>query len=84
MVEWALSELLKKPEVFTRATDELDRIVSRGRCVTEKDMPSLPYVDSIVKEAMRLNPVAPMLVHILSHEDTSIGGYDIPPAPGCS
>jgi cytochrome P450 len=77
-VEWALSELLKKPEVFARATEELDRVIGRGRWVTEKDMPSLPYIDAIVKETMRLHPVAPMLVPRLSREDTSIGGYDIP------
>jgi cytochrome P450 len=77
-VEWALSELLKKPEVFAKATEELDRVVGRGRWVTEKDIPSLPYMDAIVKETMRLHPVAPMLVPRLSREDTSIGGYDIP------
>jgi cytochrome P450 len=77
-VEWALSELLKKPEVFARATEELDRVVGRGCWVTEKDIPSLPYMDAIVKETMRLHPVAPMLVPRLSREDTSIGGYDIP------
>jgi cytochrome P450 len=77
-VEWALSELLKKPEVFAKATEELDRVVGRSRWVTEKDIPSLPYVDAIVKETMRLHPVAPMLVPRLSREDTSIGGYDIP------
>jgi cytochrome P450 len=77
-VEWALSELLKKPEVFAKATEELDRVIGRGRWVTEKDMPSLPYIDAIVKETMRLHPVAPMLVPRLSREDTSIGGYDIP------
>lgn len=77
-VEWALSELLKKPEVFAKATEELDRVVGRGRWVTEKDMASLPYVEAIVKETMRLHPVAPLLVPRLSREDTSIGGHDIP------
>ncbi len=77
-VEWALSELLKKPEVFAKATEELDRVVGRGRWVTEKDVPRLTYVDAIVKETMRLHPVAPMLVPRLSREDTSVDGYDIP------
>uniref|UniRef100_A0A0E0M1R4 Flavonoid 3'-monooxygenase n=1 Tax=Oryza punctata TaxID=4537 RepID=A0A0E0M1R4_ORYPU len=77
-VEWALSELLKKPEVFAKATEELDRVVGRDRWVTEKDIPSLPYLDAIVKETMRLHPVAPMLVPRLSREDTSVDGYDIP------
>jgi typhasterol/6-deoxotyphasterol 2alpha-hydroxylase len=77
-VEWAISELLKKPQVFAKATEELDSVVGRGRWVTEKDMPSLPYLEAIVKETMRLHPVAPMLLPRLSREDTSIGGYDIP------
>ena len=77
-VEWSISELLKKPEVIVKATEELDRVIGRGRWVTEKDMPSLPYVDAIVKETMRLHPVAPMLVPRLSREDTTVAGYDIP------
>jgi typhasterol/6-deoxotyphasterol 2alpha-hydroxylase len=77
-VEWAISELLKKPEVIAKATEELDRVIGRGRWVTEKDIPHLPYVDAVVKETMRLHPVAPMLVPRLSREDSSVGGYDIP------
>jgi cytochrome P450 len=77
-VEWAMSEILKKPEVFSNATEELDRVVGQGRWVTEEDIPSLPYVEAIVKETMRLHPVAPMLAPRLSREDASIGGYDIP------
>lgn len=77
-VEWAISELLKKPEVFAKATEELDNVVGRGRWVTEKDIPHLPYVEAIVKETMRMHPVAPMLVPRLSREDASVGGYDIP------
>ena len=77
-MEWAISELLKKPEVIAKATEELDRVIGRGRWVTEKDMPSLPYVDAIVKETMRLHPVAPLLVPRLAREDTTVAGYDIP------
>ncbi|GJN33876.1 hypothetical protein PR202_gb22504 [Eleusine coracana subsp. coracana] len=77
-VEWAISELLKKPEVIAKATEELDRVIGRNRWVTEKDMPHLPYVDAIVKETMRLHPVAPMLVPRLSRDDSTVAGYDIP------
>ncbi|KAM3206853.1 hypothetical protein ACQJBY_062178 [Aegilops geniculata] len=76
-VEWAISELLKKPTLFAKATEELDRVVGRERWVTEEDMWSLPYVEAIMKETMRLHVVAPMLVPRLSREDTSIDGYDI-------
>lgn len=77
-VEWAISELLKKPEIFNKATEELDRVIGNERWVEEKDMVNLPYVDAIVKETMRLHPVAPMLVPRFCREDCQVAGYDIP------
>ena len=71
-VEWAISELLKKPEIFKKATEELDRVIGQNRWVKENDIPSLPYVEAIVKETMRLHPVAPMLVPRLSREDCKV------------
>ncbi|KAF8779771.1 hypothetical protein HU200_002273 [Digitaria exilis] len=78
IVEWAISELLKNPEVFAKATEELDGVIGRGRWVTEKDMSHLPYMDAIVKETMRMHMVVPLLSPRLSREDTSVAGYDIP------
>ena len=77
-VEWAISELLKHPEVLEKATEELDRVVGRERWVEEKEVHRLPYVEAIVKETMRMHPVAPMLVPRLSREHTTFDGYDIP------
>ncbi|KAI9102911.1 hypothetical protein K1719_023350 [Acacia pycnantha] len=77
-VEWAISELLRKPEIFKKATEELDRVIGRDRWVEEKDVSNLPYVNAILKETMRLHPVAPMLVPRLAREDVKIAGYDIP------
>uniref|UniRef100_A0A1D1YD83 Flavonoid 3'-monooxygenase n=1 Tax=Anthurium amnicola TaxID=1678845 RepID=A0A1D1YD83_9ARAE len=77
-VEWAMSELLRKPHIMEKAAEELDRVVGRDRWVEEKDMPQLPYVEAIAKETMRLHPVAPMLVPRYSREDCTIAGYDIP------
>uniref|UniRef100_A0A5B6Z7V8 Uncharacterized protein n=2 Tax=Davidia involucrata TaxID=16924 RepID=A0A5B6Z7V8_DAVIN len=76
-VEWAISEILKKPEIFKKATEELDRVIGKDRWVEEKDMPNLPYTEAIVKETMRLHPVAPMLVPRLAREDCKVAGYDI-------
>ncbi|XP_019198645.1 PREDICTED: cytochrome P450 71A1-like [Ipomoea nil] len=78
IVEWAISELLKKPEIFKKATDELDHVIGQKRWVEEKDMPNLLYIQAIVKETMRLHPVAPMLVAHLCREDCKVAGYDIP------
>ncbi|CAD6203694.1 unnamed protein product [Miscanthus lutarioriparius] len=76
--EWALSELLRNPEAMAKATGELDRVVGGGRLVTEEDIPRLPYLDAVVKETLRVHPVAPLLAPRLSREDTSVGAYDIP------
>ncbi|XP_074268228.1 trimethyltridecatetraene synthase-like [Silene latifolia] len=77
-VEWAMSELLRKPEIIAKAIEELDRVIGKERWVQEKDIQNLPYIRAIVKETMRLHPVAPMLVPRMSREDVQIQGYDIP------
>ncbi|MQL78053.1 hypothetical protein Taro_010462 [Colocasia esculenta] len=77
-VEWAISELLRRPHILEKAAEELDRMVGRERWVEEKDVQNLPYVEAIAKETMRLHPVAPMLVPRYSRQDCNIAGYDIP------
>ncbi|KAJ6826964.1 flavonoid 3-monooxygenase [Iris pallida] len=77
-VEWAISELLRSPDVIAKATEELDRVIGRDRWVDERDIHRLPYIESVVKETMRLHPVAPMLVPRVALEDASFEGYDIP------
>ncbi|KAJ7003262.1 hypothetical protein NC653_008491 [Populus alba x Populus x berolinensis] len=76
--EWAMAELLKKPEYFKRANEELDRVIGRDRWVEEKDIVNLPFINAICKETMRLHPVSPFLVPRLAREDIQLGGYDIP------
>ncbi|XP_042022680.1 trimethyltridecatetraene synthase-like isoform X1 [Salvia splendens] len=76
-VEWAMSELMKAPGVIKKAREELDRVIGQNRWVKEDDMTSLPYVEAIIKETMRLHPVAPMLAPRIAREDCMVDGYDI-------
>jgi cytochrome P450 len=69
---------MKKPEIFKRATEELDRVIGKDRWVEENDIVNLPYVYAIAKETMRLHPVAPLLVPREVREDCNVDGYDIP------
>jgi cytochrome P450 len=48
------------PEVQRRAQAEIDRVIGSDRLPTLADQPSLPYVDALVKEVLRWNPVAPL------------------------
>ena len=76
-VEWAMSEILRQPSIAKKATEELDRVIGRDRWVDEKDIPQLPYIDAIVKETMRLHPVAVLLAPHLALHDCNVAGYDI-------
>ncbi|KAL1125134.1 hypothetical protein V6Z11_A13G023600 [Gossypium hirsutum] len=57
---------------------ELERIVGRHRMVEESDLPKLTYLDMVIKESLRLHPVAPFLLSRESTEDITINGYFIP------
>uniref|UniRef100_A0A0D3GDY5 Cytochrome P450 n=1 Tax=Oryza barthii TaxID=65489 RepID=A0A0D3GDY5_9ORYZ len=77
-MEWAMAELLRCPDAIATATDELDRVVGWARWVAESDLPDLPYVDAVVKEALRLHPVGPLLVPHHAMEDTVAAVNDVP------
>uniref|UniRef100_A0A0E0DYG6 Uncharacterized protein n=1 Tax=Oryza meridionalis TaxID=40149 RepID=A0A0E0DYG6_9ORYZ len=77
-MEWAMAELLRYPDAIATATDELDRVVGWARWVAESDLPDLPYVDAVMKEALRLHPVGPLPVTHHAMEDTVVAGNDVP------
>ncbi|KAK2997075.1 hypothetical protein RJ639_025856, partial [Escallonia herrerae] len=77
-IEWAMLLLLNHPEVLEKAKAELDSRIGHKRLVDESDLPKLHYPQSIVKERLRLYPVAPLLVPHESSADCTIGGFDIP------
>lgn len=72
IVEWAMAELLKNPKILKKATEEVDRVIGKGNCVKETDMPNLPYIDAICKETMRMHPVTPILFPRLAREDCQV------------
>lgn len=48
------------PEVARRAQRELDKVVGNERLPNMDDRPSLPYIDNIIKELMRIAPIGPV------------------------
>jgi cytochrome P450 len=54
----ALLHLVANPECITRAHEELEKVIPPGRGPTFDDEPKLPYIRSIVKEILRMKPVA--------------------------
>ena len=76
-IEWTFSELLRHPRVMKHIQEELEGVVGMKRMVEETDMKNLTYLDMVVKESLRLHPVAPLLVPHESMEDIEVNGYDV-------
>lgn len=66
------------PEVQRKAQEEIDRVVGTGRLPNFEDRENLPYVDAVVKEALRWHPVTPIGLPHVATEDDIYNGYFIP------
>ncbi|KAM3207400.1 hypothetical protein ACQJBY_062561 [Aegilops geniculata] len=78
-VEWAMAELLRNPGVMAKVRAEIDGALGGKETIGEADVAGLPYLQAVVKEAMRLHPVAPILLpHGAVEEGVEIGGYAVP------
>ncbi|CAL1702358.1 unnamed protein product [Somion occarium] len=66
------------PEAQIKAQKEIDVVVGNDRLPTIADRDSLPYVDALLKEVLRYNPIGPLgLPHRVSDDDI-YAGYLIP------
>jgi cytochrome P450 len=74
----AMEEVLKHPLLYTKALDELDKVVGKTRLVEESDIPKLPFLQNIIKETLRLHPPAPLLIPHGNSEACEVSGYHIP------
>ncbi|KAL4959505.1 cytochrome P450 [Aspergillus stella-maris] len=66
------------PEVQKRAQQELDAVLGSATLPTFVDRPKLPYIEAIVKEALRWHPVAPMGIPHMCSKDDVYEGLRIP------
>ncbi|KAL5707923.1 hypothetical protein ACHQM5_018772 [Ranunculus cassubicifolius] len=77
-IEWILFEILKSSRIMNLVQEELVNVVGLDRMVEEKDLSKLTYLNMVMKECMRVHPVAPLLIPHESTEDTTVNGYFIP------
>lgn len=66
------------PAVMKTLQEELESAVGKGGRVKPSDLPSLEYLQCVVKETLRLHPPAPLLVPHESRETCIVAGYKIP------
>ncbi|PIA38272.1 hypothetical protein AQUCO_02800150v1 [Aquilegia coerulea] len=77
-IEWAMSELLRNPNIMRNVQEELDQVVGQNRKVEESDIGKLHYLQAVVKETLRLHPPGPLLVPRRARKNTVFMGYSIP------
>ncbi|OAX35687.1 cytochrome P450 [Rhizopogon vinicolor AM-OR11-026] len=66
------------PEVQAKAQADIDRVIGKDRLPDFNDRPALPYVDAILRETLRWNPVFPMGIPHATTTSDIYKGYFIP------
>jgi cytochrome P450 len=78
-VEWAMAELLRNPSIMAKVRADIEDVLGGMETVEEPDAAGMPYLQAVVKEAMRLHPVAPILLpHQAVEDGVEVGGYAVP------
>ncbi|PQM33656.1 cytochrome P450 71D11-like [Prunus yedoensis var. nudiflora] len=77
-VDWAMSEMIKNPRIMKIAQDEVSEVFNTKGQVDETCIREMKYLNSVIKETLRLHPPAPLLLPRECRESCEINGYEIP------
>ncbi|RKL07437.1 Bifunctional cytochrome P450/NADPH--P450 reductase [Fusarium oxysporum] len=72
MLSFSFFYLMQHPEALEKARKEVDQVVGKGGITTDH-LGKLPYIDAILREALRLMPTAPGYF-VTPFKDEVIGG----------
>lgn len=70
--------LMQNPDVQTKAQEEIDGVVGPDRLPNWDDMPSLPYMNLVLQETFRMNPLSPLGIPHAAVADDVYNGMFIP------
>ncbi|KAI0314890.1 cytochrome P450 [Amylostereum chailletii] len=73
-----IAAMALNPSTQSRAQAELDAVIGTDRMPTIADRGDLPYVNAVIKETMRWNPVLPLSIARRSEKADVYEGYIIP------
>ncbi|XP_031487164.1 ent-kaurene oxidase, chloroplastic [Nymphaea colorata] len=75
--EWAMFELAKNPQYQDYLYQEIEKVCG-GETIKEENLQQLPYLNAVFHETLRRHTPVPVVPLRYIHEDTQIGGYNIP------
>ncbi|KAL1807329.1 hypothetical protein ACET3Z_030397 [Daucus carota] len=79
VLEWTLARMVMYPDIQEKARQEINTCTKSDRHVRDGDMANLPYLQSIVKEVLRLHPPGPLLSWArLAIHDVHVGKFFVP------
>ncbi|KAH6786303.1 hypothetical protein C2S52_005855 [Perilla frutescens var. hirtella] len=78
-IDWAMSEMMKNPNVLAKAQDEVRQVFDKEKGFVEESLVhKLEYLKAVVKETLRLHPPLPLLLPRKCGQTCQINGYHIP------
>lgn len=81
LTEWVMAELILNPDKQEKLRREIEATVGDRKTVTDADLASLPYLQSVVKETLRVHPPGPLLSWArLSTSDVQLSNGMVIPA----
>lgn len=67
---------MQNPHAQLKAQEEVDRVVGTDRLPTWDDIPNLPYLNLVLQETYRMNPLSPLgIPHAALNDDVYNGMY---------
>ena len=65
VLEWAMTELLRHPQVMGQLQNEVRGIAQDKILITEDDLDKMQYLKAVIKETLRVHPPAgPVLIFL--------------------
>ena len=75
---WTIIEISRNSEVLSKLKAEIDNVVQDTDNITQKQLNQMTYLDYVIKEGMRLWPVAALGVYRTASKDIPYKSYIIP------
>lgn len=63
---------------MTKAKEELEEFIGKGKMVEESDILRLPYLGCILKETLRIHPPVPFLIPRKTQTEVKLNNYIVP------